>query len=67
MENIIKLNINKTANRETEIFSSWKQYRVARGAVQWITSCGQGGSQILIFVVTLYNDLADRARQEPPL
>ena len=62
MENIIKLNINKTANRETEIFTSWKQYTVARAAVQWITSCGQPGSQILIFVVTLYNDLADRVQ-----
>ena len=56
MENIIKLNINKTANRKTEIFPSWKQYTVARATVQ-------SSSPILIFVVTLYNDLAAREGQ----
>ena len=68
MENIIKLNINKTANRETKlsIFTRWKQYTyiIATSAVQLI--CGHSFlPPILIFVVTLYNDLAGRAKQPP--
>ena len=68
MENIIKLNINKTANRETEQDGN-NIYIIATSAVQLISYfCGHSFQRsILIFVVTLYNDLADRARQQPPL
>ena len=64
MENIIKLNINKTAKREKEVFTSWKQYIIATASVPLIPSCGYPFQLLIsIFVVTLYNDLADRASQ----
>ena len=67
MENIIKLNINKTAKTETDIciLMRWTQYVIATSAVQLITHCCGHSFQhpILIFVVTLYNDLAAREGQ----
>ena len=50
IENIIKLNINKTAKREKEVFTS--------------IYCGYPFQLLIsIFVVTLYNDLAAREGQ----